>query len=396
MILIDKPFVSDFLINTIRENNYKIVSTKQAKELILDDTLNWVSEKSAVNEIEKDPRNLVYTNSENSISWIFENLKTTKLPYQIQLFKDKFKFRELIKDSFPDFFYKTVELDEIQDLSLDGIDLPFVIKPSLGFFSIGVHIIHNLSDWNVAKKELNYKNLQSIFPKEVLDTSTFILEEYIEGEEYAIDCYFDDQGKVVILNILHHKFSSGTDVSDRVYSTSKSIILKYKEAIEKFLKPIGKKAALKNFPMHIEIRIDSNGKIQPIEVNPLRFGGWCTTGDLTWYAYGFNSYEYYITNRKPNWEQIFNNRKDKIYSIIVLNNNSGFKASEISHFDFEMLEQDLEKVLVLRKLDIKRDPAFGFVFTETSLDNEEELNRILISDLNKYIRTENYLVPGRK
>ena len=390
MILIDKPFVSDFLINTIRENNYKIVATQQAKELVLDDTLNWISERSAVAEIEKDPRNLVYTNSENAISWIFENLKTTKLPNQIQLFKDKFKFRELIKDSFPGFFYKTVELEEIQDLSLDGIDFPFVIKPSLGFFSIGVHIIHNLSDWNAAKKELNYKNLQSIYPKDVLNTSTFILEEYIEGEEYAIDCYFDDEGKVVVLNILHHKFSSGTDVSDRVYSTSKSIILKYKEAIEEFLKPIGNKAELKNFPMHIEIRIDSNGKIRPIEVNPLRFGGWCTTGDLTWYAYGFNSYEYYISNRKPNWDQIFNNRHDKIYSIIILNNNSGFKVSEISHFDFEMLEQDLEKVLVLRKLDIKKGPVFGFVFAETSLDNEEELNKILISDLNKYIRTENY------
>ena len=390
MILIDKPFVSDFLINTIKDHNYKIVSTKQAKELILDDSLNWISEKSAIAEIKKDPKNLVYTNSENSISWVFENLKSTKLPDQIKLFKDKFKFRELIKDSFPDFFFKTVKLEEIQGLSLEGIDFPFVIKPSLGFFSIGVHIVHNLSDWNTAKKELNYKNLQSIYPKDVLDTTTFIIEEYIEGEEYAIDCYFDDEGNAVLLNILHHKFSSGTDVSDRVYSTSKSIILKYKKAIEGFLKPIGDKAGLKNFPMHIEIRIDSNGKILPIEANPLRFGGWCTTGDLSWYSYGINSYEYFITNKKPNWEQIFKTRKDKIYSIILLNNNSNFKASEISHFDYEMLEQDLENIVVLRKLDIKKAPVFGFVFAETSLNNEAELNNILVSDLSKYIRAENH------
>ena len=52
------------------------------------------------------------------------------------------------------------------------------------------------------------------------------MEEYVEGEEYAIDCYFDEKGEVVILNILHHKFSSGRDTSDRVYSTSKEIILK--------------------------------------------------------------------------------------------------------------------------------------------------------------------------
>lgn len=58
---------------------------------------------------------------------------------------------------------------------------------------------------------------------------------------------------------------------------------------------------LKNFPAHIEIRIDKNGNINPIEVNPLRFGGWCTTGDISWYAYGFNSYEYFLKGKKPDW-----------------------------------------------------------------------------------------------
>jgi hypothetical protein len=28
MFLIDKPFVSDFLIETIKDNNYKIIATK--------------------------------------------------------------------------------------------------------------------------------------------------------------------------------------------------------------------------------------------------------------------------------------------------------------------------------------------------------------------------------
>ncbi len=386
MILIDKPYISDFLIKTIKENNLEIVATQPAKELIRDESLNWVSEKEAISIIEKDERNLVLTNSENSLSWVFNNLDSTKLPKQIQLFKDKFKFRELVKDIYPDFFFKNVELEEIQDLNIKDICFPFVIKPILGFFSIGVHIIHTISDWNKAKKELNFKNLQSIFPKDVMDASTFIIEEYIEGEEYAIDCYFDNEGNPVILNILHHKFSSGFDVSDRVYSTSKSIILNYKEAIEEFLKPIGEKAKLKNFPLHIEIRIDANGKVKPIEVNPLRFGGWCTTADLTMYSYGFNSYEYFMNNKKPNWEYIFNTRKDKIYSIVVLNNNSGYKPSEISYFNFEMIKEDLENVLVVRELDIKKDPVFGFLFIETSLDNTEEINEILNSNLSKYIK----------
>jgi len=385
MFLIDKPFASDFLIKTIKDHHYKILATKEAKELIKDDSLNWISEKTAIQEIENDPTISVYTNSENSIAWIFKNLESSKLSNQIQLFKDKFKFREIIKDVFPDFFYKTVALEDIKDLSLEGIEFPFVIKPSLGFFSIGVHIVHTMNDWNTAKEELNYNNLKSIYPEEVLDTSLFIIEEYIEGEEYAIDCYFNDNGEVVILNILHHRFSSGTDVSDRVYSTSKELILTYKDDIEAFLNPIGKKTGLVNFPLHVEIRIDNEGKINPIEVNPLRFGGWCTTGDLGWYAYGFNAYEYFINNKKPNWEEIFNTRSNKIYSIVILNNNSGTAASEITRFDYNSLENDFEKVLLMRKLNIKEYPVFGFIFTETSLDNEEELNNILVSDLKKFI-----------
>jgi hypothetical protein len=387
MFILDYPFVSDFLINTISDNNFKVVSTKEAKELISDDSLNWISEEEAIDIIEKDPNTPIYINSENSITWIVNHLNSSNLPNQIHLFKDKFKFRELIKDIFPGFFYKTIELERIQELSLEGIDFPFVIKPVLGFFSFGVHIIHNISDWITAKKELNFKTLQSEYPKEVLNTSTFIIEEYIQGEEYAVDFYFNNTGEVVILNILHHKFSSGTDVSDRVYSTSKDVILKYKNDIEKFLKAIGTKTGLRNFPAHVEIRIDANGLIRPIEMNPLRFGGWCTTGDLSWYAFGFNSYNYYINNKKPDWEQIFKNRSNKIYSIVVLNNNSGFTSSEITHFDYNLLEKEFENVLITRVLDIKKYPVFGFLFTETSLDNEEELTKILISNLKKYINT---------
>ena len=386
MILIDQPYISDFLISTIKENNLEIISTKEAKLLVNDDTLNWISENDAKNKFINSPNPLIYTNSENSLTWIFNNLKETNLPNQIRLFKDKLKFRELTKDLFPDFLFRKVKIDEIQTLDIEELKLPFVIKPSVGFFSIGVHIVNNKSDWYAAQKELNYDNLKSIYPKEVMNASTFIIEEYIEGEEFAIDAYFNKDGEVVILNILHHQFSSSTDVSDRVYSTSQSIIRKYKESVEAFLKPIGKKAELKNFALHVEVRIDKKGVIKPIEINPLRFGGWCTTGDLSWYAFKFNSYQYFIQNKKPNWDEIFKTKKDEIYSIILLNNNSGFKPSEISHFDFDTLKQDLENVLVVRKLDFNKYPAFGFLFTETSEGNEKELIEILNSDLSKYIR----------
>jgi hypothetical protein len=385
MFLLEKPYASDFLIKTIRENKYKVVATPEAMELLNDKTLSWISEDDAARELKEKPETPLYTNSENALAWVADHLQGSEVARQSQLFKDKFRFRELIKDLYPNFLFRTVALNEIQQLNIEEGTFPFVIKPSVGFFSIGVHVVKDGDDWENAKKELDINRLENLYPQNVLDTSTFIIEEYIEGEEYAIDCYFNQKGEVVILNILHHKFSSGADTSDRVYSTSKKIILQHKEDFGKFLQKIGKKAKLKNFPAHVEVRINERGEINPIEINPGRYGGWCTTADLLGLAFGYNSYEYYQENDKPDWDKIFKGNEEKKYSIIVLNNNSGYESEEIEHFDYELLGRDFEKPIEIRKLDPGKFSVFGFVFVETSPGFEEELDRILVSDLRKYI-----------
>ena len=137
--------------------------------------------------------------------------------------------------------------------------------------------------------------------------------------------------------------------------------------------------------MHVEVRIDSNGNLKPIEINPLRFGGWCTTGDISYFAYGINSYEYFLYEKTPNWKEILKTRKDKKYNLIVLDNNSGIKENNIESFNYELLLKDFEKPLNLRKVDFKKYSVFGFLFTETSTNNEHETNTILASNLKKYI-----------
>ena len=395
MFLVDKPFLSDFLIDTIRDNNFNIIATKVARELIKDDSLAWIDEDKAVSIIKNNPQIPIYSNSENALNWIEQNLGESELSNKIKILKDKFKFRELIKELFPEFYFKKIRAEEISALSSKDLTFPFVIKPSVGFFSIGVHIVKNEEDWTKAKKELHPEKLKSIFPENVLNTTNFIIEEFIQGEEYAIDYYYDATGKVVLLNVLHHIFSSGTDTSDRVYSTSKEIIGKHKTGFESFLNKIGERLTLKNFPAHAEVRIDENGKITPIEINPLRFGGLCTTGDLLGVSLGFNSYKCFYENRKPDWEQIFKGKEDKIFSIVILNNNSEIEPDDISSFKYSDLENDFENPVMIRKLDIKEFPLFGFVFTETSYGNEKELNDILTSDLKKYITTrDNFANTG--
>jgi hypothetical protein len=388
MILLDKPYVSDFLKQTIKENNLEIISTPAAKELFPDDSLNWITEEKARRVYQKNPDTRVYTNSENSISWIERNLNSSNLPEQIDIFKNKITFRELIKDSYPDYFFRGIKFAELSDLDLTEIKFPVIVKPAVGFFSIGVHKVNSPDEWGgvLTKIEAEIKKLNGLYPKEVIDISDFILEECIEGEEYAIDCYYNKNGDPVILDIFHHVFSSDDDVSDRVYSTSEEIVNRHKNGIREFLSEIGLKTNLKNFPAHVEVRIDKKGKLNPIEVNPLRFGGWCTTGDFSWYAYRFNSYEYFLNNKKPDWNEIFRTRKDKKYSLIVLDNISGIKESDIDYFDYDQLKQDFSCPLNLRKVDIRKYHIFGFLFVETTKASEKELNKILTSTLIDYIK----------
>lgn len=387
MILIDQPYVSNFLIKTIKENQFPIIATEVAKSMISDESLNWISEEKAIQQYTQNDKTRIYSNSENAINWIEKHLKNTELPQKIQLFKNKITFRELIKDAFPEYFFKGIPLEKLKYFPVSELKFPLIIKPAVGFFSLAVHKIDNIEEWLaiINTIETEVETFKDMYPKEVVDVSDFIIEEYIEGEEYAVDCYFDNQGKVVVLNILHHIFSSSKDVSDRVYTTSKEILNRYLSIIETFLQIVGNKAQLKNFPMHVEVRIDSQGKITPIEINPLRFGGWCTTGDISWFAFGINSYEYFLNGKIPNWNEIFKNNANKLYSLIVLDNNSGIDGNTIKSFNYNLLLKDFEKPLEIRKVNYKKYGVFGFLFTETSVGNEQELNTILTSKLTNYI-----------
>lgn len=387
MILLDYPYVSDFLKETVLKNNFPVISTPEARSIMEGREVNWISEQEAVEQIRQNPLIPLYTNSENSIAWIQQHLSHTSLSEKIETFKNKFRFRQLIQEAFPDYFFRSAQLSELRDMDISAFKFPFIIKPAVGFFSIAVHKVDSVKQWPaiVEKIEEQVKKTGSLYPKEVVSNTEFIIESYIKGEEYAFDCYFDANGEATILNVLHHVFMSESDVSDRVYSSSKAIIDRLSPAIMDFLKLVGSKIDLRNFPLHIEIRETAPGKIIPIEVNPMRFGGWCTTADLTWFAYGINSYEYFFKSQKPDWENVFKGKENKKYSLILLDNQSDVPQEAIAYFDFDALAKDFENPLHVRKVNMEKFGVFGFLFTETSEGNERELDEILHSDLKKYM-----------
>lgn len=384
MFIIDKPYVSELFKDTIIKNRYKLLNNEFAlKSGHYDSELLYDNEQM----IEAFKSNqLLYLNSENSIEWIADNLSFSQLPQHINVFKNKALFRDMIRKMYPNFYYKQLDITELRSFKVDNIKKPFIIKPAVGFLSLGVYTVNSNDDWakTVESIEKEMVDVKSMFPKEVLDTSKFIIEEYIDGTEYAFDAYYDNEGKPVIINILKHVFASSEDMSDRLYLTSKSIINEFKTRFQAFLEEIGDILKTRNIPIHVEVKV-SGDTIVPIEVNPMRFAGFCTT-DIAYFAYGINPYEYFIERKKPDWDSILKNKDGKVYSLIMLDKPKDIDASAIKKFDFEGVLKCLEKPLEVRKMDIKRYPIFGFVFAETRKENFVELENILKKDLREFIK----------
>jgi len=384
MILLDKPYVSQFLKDTISKYNISAIDTG---DVIKNGEISLASSEEIIQLFKDKPNSRLYTNSENSISWVTNNLAFTKLPEYINLFKDKVEFRKLIKSIYPNFFFKEVPLKNLDQLDLKELPMPFIIKPTVGFLSLGVHKVVNEQEWSKVKEEIlkEFIDAKAVFPIEVVNASSFIIEEVIEGDEFAFDAYFDENGEAVILGISKHLFASEKDVSDRVYHTSRKLIQTYLPQFTQFVEALGKQADIRNFPVHIEVRVDDKGKLVPIEVNPMRFGGWCTTADLTHTATGLNPYHCFLNNIKPDWNKVLAMMDDEIYSLIILDNSTGISSDKISNFDYDKLLKEFSNPLELRKTDYKTYDIFGMLYTKCDKSNFKEVENILISDLRKYV-----------
>lgn len=378
MIILEKPYVSDFLVETIKKNKFSVLDNEVAREFFSENEL--ISSDKA-KEIAKNE--LVYSNSENSIDWILNNLKGSKLVDMIALSKNKASFRAAIKQIFPDYFFKEISYSEIKNISTKELKFPLILKPAVGFLSFGVFPVQNELEWSetAAKLDEEINKIKGIFPLNVVDTDKFIIEQMIEGDEFAVDAYFDDNGEATVLNIYMHPFFDGKDVSDRVYFTSKSILTKHLPIFKELLDKIGKVANYKNFPFHLELRYDGKTAI-PIELNPLRFCGWCIT-DISYFAWGVNIYEAFLNQQKPDWEKILSQKDDSIYYFTIGDVPNSINKKNILNVDYDKYLKNISNPLVVRKIDYKNNPIFAIVFAKTN--NFAEIKNLLALNMSDFI-----------
>ncbi len=385
MIIIEKPYVSELLIDTIVQNDWLVLDNEVVKNSNVEEgAIRIVDEETAKTFYSNITNPLVYSNSENAIKWFTANIPDSNFSKLLNMFKDKILYRKTFQELYSDFKYQEVKFEDLTKLKLEDLEFPFVIKPAEGFMGVGVHIINDDKDWRATLPALKeeMERAKAIFTENVINSSRFILEKYIEGEEFAIDAYYNSEGKPVILNIFQHPFVNSKDVKNRIYVTSKGIIANYINRFTNLLKQMGEIIEIRNLAMHMEVRITANGEIIPIEVNPIRFSGWCTT-DVAKYAWGINVYEYYFNQLKPDWNQILQKVSNSAYYFSIAEIPDGVDRNKIKTIDYNKFLANYSEVIELRRINPKNNPIFAIIFGKTK--DKEEIQKIL------QIKTKDYI-----
>ncbi|MEI6456659.1 MAG: ATP-grasp domain-containing protein [bacterium] len=385
MIILEKPYVSEFLQQTVAALQIPVLATEFSKSLELAHAMKLVEPEPFFAALKNAENPLLYSNSENASVLLNRHCPEHLATKNVNYFKNKSNLRKIFESLNPEMWHHLFTLRALDKLDISTLKKPFVIKPLRGFASIGIYVIHDEAEWKTAlegiKKEV--KLMQDVFPDVVVSLDEFLIEKYIEGTEIAIDAYFNHSGEPVILNILTHLFGSKTDTSDRLYMTSDEIVMKYHDPIIGYLKEIARLRDLRNFPFHLEMRQAGEGAFVPIEINPMRFMGFCVA-DVDYYFYGINSYEYYFHQKKPDWEKILSSRKDKLYGMFGIDIPKHLDKKRLV-FDYEKFISHFSRVIHYTKMDYKKYPMAIYLYAEVSKSNFREFEEILYSDLSEFI-----------
>ncbi|WP_207262740.1 ATP-grasp domain-containing protein [Desulfovibrio sp. Huiquan2017] len=383
MIVLDYPYVSRLLVDSVLELGLPVLDTPQARTLAGDAPLDYID------EIEFSARlalgGKVYTNSENGLGHVLRCRCNEDLARQIDICKDKALFRETVAALHPGYRFLRVPFEGLTESAIPDIPCPFIVKPTRGFFSLGVHVVNTPADWPAVVRAIAAERaaLNDEYPETVVSGGEFLVEQSIPGEEYAIDVYFDAEGNPVITNILHHHFISEDDVSDRLYYTSAGIIETWMLPFTDYLREVARECAFRNFVTHIEVRVTADGDIIPIEANPLRFAGWCVA-DLTSFAWGFNPYECYFKELRPDWDAILTENRGMATLMVIGDLPSGLDRSRIRGIDYAGFRAFFSNILEFREIDYHQYPVFAFAFAAIPEDELEAFKAALAQDFTRF------------
>ncbi len=377
MVILDAPVASDPLLGWLADSQHPVLANGFSRQLARSHRLNLVGPDEAAARIDGGER--VYTNSENALAWLLEHTASDNLKETIRLFKDKAAMRERLSPLNPGLFFATFDRAELEAVDISDLPLPVVLKPAVGFCSMGVYVIEERGDWaravaDIARREADWR---ARYPESVVGGDAYLVEGYLGGTEYALDMYYDEQGRAHLLNVLRHDFAGPEDTSDRLYLTNDAIVGAMAGRFVEWLDAVNEAVGARSFPVHVEVRVDGDA-IVPIEFNPLRFAGLGGT-DVAYYGVGLRTYAAYLEDEPVDLAALYGAHPGQTFSMSLL--NPAPTADLARPFDYDALAARFSHVLSFARFDPDVTGSYGFLFLRTDESTADELDFLLRSDL---------------
>lgn len=314
--------------------------------------------------------------SEASLESILRKMKDGSKKRAIQSLKDKLLFRDLLKTEYPSLTYHHINYDEIAHISISDKK---VMKPVKGCFGTAVKIVDAYSDLHQIARDIKTeisKNA-SLFSESVLSQSEFIIEDFIEGEEYAVDMFYDSKGIPHIVNIYYHPLPRHEDYLHMIYYTNRKVFETVYDDALTFFQKLNDKLGIKDIALHSEFKLSQ--KLIPIEINAMRFGG-MGLGNMVYHSLNVNPYLHFINEQSPDWSRIWQEypHSNFVYFIAYNGSNIDIHAQQPN---IDKLEGEFTRILNKTLFDYKKQLAFGVYTLDESREN---IDRLLAIDFNEY------------
>ena len=148
MFILEEPYVSDLLAATVAELGLPVLDTPMARRRLVG--------PHAVTALRRRRRSQPPHRSRARGSTPTPRTPSAGSPStsprrtcrdRIGLFKDKVAFRELVADLYPDYRFFGLSLAELRSFDPARVRAPFIVKPAVGFFSMGVHVVESAEAW---------------------------------------------------------------------------------------------------------------------------------------------------------------------------------------------------------------------------------------------------------
>lgn len=105
--------------------------------------------------------------------------------------------------------------------------------------------------------------------------------------------------------------------------------------------------------------------------------------EVSQYGFGFTSYEMFLNNTTPHWEELAKSHQGMLYAMSLMPAPSDIPAG--ARFDLEAFSAHLDKVLGAHVFDPAKTGSLAFIFSALPEDDIAQREFILSADMNEFI-----------